>query len=194
MALRYIKRHENQMRQDAIAHALCDNGDGNFWKEIKKLTPNNVPLQTSIDDATGKKEVTELWKNHFEQLLNCVSGRDINDLSYECELNSNMIISPGEIEDAINNLAGGKSCGIDGIYAEHLKYSSLNYRSLLARCMTSFIVHGHLPDTLMSVVLVPIIKDKSGKINSKDNYRPIAIASTMSKLLEKLLLERLKKY
>ena len=46
----------------------------------------------------------------------------------------------------------------------------------------------------MSVVLVPIIKDKSGKINSKDNYRPIAIASTVSKLLEILLLERLSNY
>ena len=46
----------------------------------------------------------------------------------------------------------------------------------------------------MSVVLVPIIKDKSGKINSKDNYRPIAIASTMSKLLEILLLERLSNF
>jgi hypothetical protein len=43
----------------------------------------------------------------------------------------------------------------------------------------------------MYVVLVPIIKDKSGKINCKDNYRPIAIASIMSKLLEKLLHERL---
>ena len=46
----------------------------------------------------------------------------------------------------------------------------------------------------MSVVLVPIIKDKSGKINSKDNYRPIAIASTLSKLLEILLLERLSNF
>ena len=46
----------------------------------------------------------------------------------------------------------------------------------------------------MSVILVPIIKDKSGLINSKDNYRPIAIASTMSKLLEKLLLDRLDNY
>ena len=108
--------------------------------------------------------------------------------------NSNMVISPGEIEDAINNLAEGKSCGTDGIYAEHLKHCSLNYKSLLARDMTSFLVHGYLPDTLMSVILVPIIKDKSGKINSKDNYRPIAIASTMSKLLEKLLLERLNNY
>ena len=60
--------------------------------------------------------------------------------------------------------------------------------------MTSFLVHGFLPDSLMSVVLVPIIKDKSGKINSKDNYRPIAIASTMSKLLEIILLERLSNF
>ena len=60
--------------------------------------------------------------------------------------------------------------------------------------MTSFLVHGFLPESLMSVILVPIIKDKSGKINSKDNYRPIAIASIMSKLLEKLLLERLNNY
>ena len=189
LALRYIKRHENQMRQEAIANALCDDSDGNFWKEIKKLTPNNVPLPTSIDNATGKKEVTDFWKTHFDQLLNCVSGRDINDLNYECKFDPNMIISPGKLEDAINSLAEGKSCGTDGIYAEHLKYCSINYRLLLARCMTSFLVHGYLPDTLMSVILVPIIKDKSGKINSKDNYRPIAIASTMSKLLEKLLLD-----
>ena len=194
LALRYIKRHENQMRQEAIANALCDDSEGNFWKEIKKLTPNNVPLPTSIDNATGKKEVTDFWKSHFDQLLNCVSGRDINDLNYECKFDPNMLISPGMLEDAINKLAEGKSCGTDGIYAEHLKYCSINYKLLLARCMTSFLVHGYLPDTLMSVILVPIIKDKSGKINSKDNYRPIAIASTMSKLLEKLLLERLNNY
>ena len=180
------------MRQEAIANALCDDSDGNFWKEIKKHTPNNVPLPTSIEDATGKKEVTELWKTHFKQL--CLSGRDIKDLSYECQYNSNMLISPGDLKDGINKLAEGKSCGLDGIYAEHLKYCSINYKRLLARCMTSFLVHGFLPESLMSVILVPIIKDKSGKINSKDNYRPIAIASIMSKLLEKLLLERLNNY
>ena len=80
---------------------------------------------------------------------------------------------------------------MDGIYAEHLKYASNNYRTAIAKCMTSFLIHGFLPESLMSVILVSLIKDKSEKINSKDNYRPIAIASTMSKLLEILLLERL---
>ena len=103
LAIRYIKRHENQMRQEAIANALCEDGEGNFWKEIKKLTPNNVPLPTSIGDANGKKEVTELWKTHFEQLLNCVSGRDTKNLSYECMFNLNMGISPREIKDAISS-------------------------------------------------------------------------------------------
>ena len=52
LALRFIKCHENQMRQDAIADALCEDSQGKFWKEIRKLSPNNVPLPTSIDDAT----------------------------------------------------------------------------------------------------------------------------------------------
>ena len=31
LALRFIKRHENQLRQDAIANAMCEDSDGKFW-------------------------------------------------------------------------------------------------------------------------------------------------------------------
>ncbi len=44
---------------------------------------------------------------------------------------------------------------------------------------------------MIAVLLVPVIKDKTGKISSKDNYRPIALASIMSKVLERILLDRL---
>ena len=40
-------------------------------------------------------------------------------------------------------------------------------------CMSSFLIPGFLPDEMMAVALVPIIKSKSGRIMSKDNYRPI---------------------
>ena len=194
LALRFIKRFENQLRQDAIANAMCEESEGNFWKEIKKQSHNNIPLPTSIENATGKKEVVKMWKDHFENLLNCVNkDKKFNPPTF-LNADPTLKISPEEIEFAINKLDTGKSCGMDGVYAEHLKYSSNGYKSLLAKCLTSFLSHGFLPDSLMSVVLVPIIKDKSGKINSKDNYRPIAIASTLSKLLEKVLLERLSNY
>lgn len=41
-----------------------------------------------------------------------------------------------------------------------------------------------LPDSIISVVLGPVVKDKVGKLISSDNYRPIALASVMYKVLE----------
>ena len=46
----------------------------------------------------------------------------------------------------------------------------------------------------MSVVLIPIINDKKAKISSIDNYRPVAIASVVSKVVERILLDRLSEY
>ena len=52
----------------------------------------------------------------------------------------------------------------------------------LSLCFSFLLAHGVLPDTMMSVTLVPVVKNKTGKINAKDNYRPIALASIVSKL------------
>jgi hypothetical protein len=55
-------------------------------------------------------------------------------------------------------------------------------------------VHGTIPDSMISVILIPVIKDKTGKINSKDNYRHIALASILSKIFEHVLYDRLELY
>lgn len=51
-----------------------------------------------------------------------------------------------------------------------------------------------LPDFMLSVTLVSIIKDKAGKVGSVDNYRPIVLASVVSKVVEKILLECVTQY
>jgi hypothetical protein len=101
-----------------------------------------------------------------------------------------MIIRPNEVQRAVAKLVDNKSCGLDGITAEGLKYANMSIVPLLAMCFTGFFVHGFLPEDMLSVVIVPVIKDKAGKINSRDNYRPIALASIMSKLIERILLKR----
>lgn len=70
----------------------------------------------------------------------------------------------------------------------------LKLAPLLALCLTGFLYHGVLPDSMLSVMLVPVIKGKAGKINGMDNYRLIALASLYSLVLEKILLSRLEKY
>ena len=65
---------------------------------------------------------------------------------------------------------------------------------MLAICFTGLMTHGILPDSLLTVILVPVIKDKAGKVGSMDNYRPIALASILSKVIERILLDRLSEY
>ena len=80
---------------------------------------------------------------------------------------------------------------MDGITAEHLKYASERLIYLLSMAITGFFVHGFLPESMLAVLIVPVIKDKAGNINSKDNYRPIALASIVSKIVETIMLTRM---
>ena len=51
------------------------------------------------------------------------------------------MINSSEIEDAINKLAYGKSCGIDGIYAGYLRLCSSSYNTQIIEYFISFLVH-----------------------------------------------------
>ena len=94
----------------------------------------------------------------------------------------------------IKKIDVNKARGSDCVYSEHIKYASNILVPLLSMCFTSCIAHGFLPDSMLSVVLVPVINDKAGKISSKDNYRPIALASVFSKLIEIIILDRIEMY
>ena len=61
-------------------------------------------------------------------------------------------------------------------------------------CYTGLLVHGVLPESMLSVTLVPVVKDKVGKLNSSDNYLPIAIESVMSKVMETVILYRIERH
>ena len=57
-------------------------------------------------------------------------------------------------------------------------------------CVLSILYHSYLPSKLMDTVIVPIVKDKKGDLGSKNNFRPIALTTIMSKLFEILILNR----
>ncbi|CAL4180217.1 unnamed protein product, partial [Meganyctiphanes norvegica] len=127
-------------------------------------------------------------------IYNCIPKQHHNqsfDLDSEY---CNVKVNNSEMFEAIKSLENNKSCGLDGIYTEHLNYASDRLIPLLSLCFSGLLVHGVLPDSLMSVVLVPIVKNKCGNINSKDNYRPIALASIVSKLMEIIILNRIENF
>ena len=81
-------------------------------------------------------------------------------------------------------------CVIEDIH-DNLNERLLTMMSIfLSGCMLS----GKLPSTLMHVVIIPLLKCKSKNPADVNNYRPIAIATALSKVLEQVLLSRLARY
>ena len=113
-----------------------------------------------------------MGKSHYEDLFNYLSNsKDVNTICKNAEYQKDV----EEIMHAIKDLKDNKSCGLDGISAEHLKHCSDVIIPLLSMCFTSWFVHGILTESLISVVLVPIVKNKTASICSKSNYRLIAL-------------------
>jgi len=46
------------------------------------------------------------------------------------------------------------------------------------------IVHGYIPNSCLNTTTVPISKNKNGNLADTSNYRPVAVATLVSKLLE----------
>ena len=96
-----------------------------------------------------------------------------------------------EVETAIKDLPLGKFPGLDKLTTEHYKYSSNRVNFCLTLLFTSLLSHNFIPSSIIKSVIVPIVKDRSGDISAKSNYRPIGLNSTASKIFEMILLKRL---
>ena len=189
-ALCFVKKHENTLRRESLAHKLAQCKPADFWKEIRSMNMNKTTLPSSIAGTTGGTNIAELWRQHFSQLFNCIDD-DVNGAILDHVFSSDMVVTSEEVDSAINMLVNNKSCGADGLFAENMKHGGKRLNTLLAMCFTGLFVHGFLPDSMLSVVLVPIIKDKNGKIGNTDNYRPIALATVVSKTVETIILHRM---
>ena len=102
--------------------------------------------------------------------------------------------TPTDLRVAINQLSSNKALGCDGLPSEAYKYSHPILHELLAALFNSCLAHQFLPDEMLVVHLIPLIKNKLKDSADPGNYRPIAITTISSKILESLLLSRLKQY
>ena len=188
-AIRANKRNEEKTRHDKLANSLMSN-KGNFWHEIKNIDCNQTTIPKDIDSHSGIDNVVEFWNNHYKTVFNCLKGNN-REFGFHVQYDDNMRIKNDEVENCIKSINSNKAPGFDGLYSEHLKYSDRSLACLLSDCFSSFLIHSILPESLMLVVINPCIKDKSGRNNDSNNYRPISIASCISKVFEEIILNRI---
>ena len=71
------RNNEEMMRADALARSLYCKDFVAFWKDVRKLNSNSIPLATKVGDTVGNTNITHLWQGNFSTLLNSVHNTDL---------------------------------------------------------------------------------------------------------------------
>ena len=105
-----------------------------------------------------------------------------------------MNVTMSEVLQIVKDLPTWKFSGLDGENGESMKHAHPLLCLLVFICFTSMYKHCYMPQSIINTVIFPIIKNKSGDFTDKNNYRPIALSSIRSKVLEHTIVIRLEEY
>lgn len=191
---RAVKYHKKIYKQDLITKLdnLRDSSPKEYWKLLNKLKKdNNGSDQTSqIDPGT--------WFTHFTKLNTKQHTRDYHNDATQTPyphmisqiLNKEIDIS--EVQKAIKSLKNGKSCGLDGISNEMLKYGQHALTKPLTKNFSNILKTGIYPKAWAQGYISPIYK--SGNPFDPSNYRGITITSCVAKVFSSVMNNRLEEY
>ena len=193
LALRECRASEERLRTEAMANELANHNITGYWKSVKRLSPTSNKLSNKLDNATGEQDICKLWREKYVKLFNSVDAlnnhEDVLGRNDYCDH-----ITVNQISLLVKNLSVGKAIGVDCIPAEVFIHSSHRLRTLIAIFINACFKHSYIPQVITDTVLVPIVKNKLKPATDSNNYRPIAIATAMSKLIELVILDKCEQY
>ncbi|GFT72113.1 probable RNA-directed DNA polymerase from transposon BS [Trichonephila clavipes] len=100
---------------------------------------------------------------------------------------------PDEIINFIKNTSSKKALGKDTITNKMLKNFPIKLILILTILVNKILKFHHFPSNWKEAIIFPVIKPGKNK-NLPNSYRPIYLLSTLSKLTEYIILNRLKKF
>ena len=95
-----------------------------------------------------------------------------------------------DVRTSIASLKPGKTDGRDGVLTDHNMHGGHNLHVHVCQLFNSMLIHGMSPSSLQSSTLAPIPKDKRKSLSLSDNYRAIALSSTICKVLDTVILRK----
>ena len=75
-ALRQCKLDERLIVSEKLADHMKNHEINDFWKDIRKHGKSKSALSNCIDGVTGENAIADLWRDHYESLLNDSTHHD----------------------------------------------------------------------------------------------------------------------
>lgn len=184
----YYNRTENKTK--AVWNIINNN------IQNKNTKRNISELHTKDNTLTDAKEIADFFNNYFmdvpEQLNNKL---DNENLGTEFKLNKEyptMFLDPVDektIYNAIIALKNSNSVGVDNISSNILKSVIHFVVQPFTYLINLSLERGVFPEILKTAKVVPL--HKKGDLHLVDNYRPVSLLSTLSKIYERILYNRI---
>jgi len=97
--------------------------------------------------------------------------------------------TPEHVKKVISGLAPKPSCDVSGVSTKLIKFIGSSIALPLSHIFNLSLSTGKFPRKLKQCRVIPIFKN--GCATECDNYRPISLLSSISKILEKIVAEKL---
>jgi hypothetical protein len=170
------------------------------WKVWNIKFKRNVSRQTHFVGCCDDADIANAFANKFSTVYctNKTSSFDCCDRVYQA--------SPGDErakvtrdkpsstllnwqESVVNQIKVGIACSPDELSAENLRFAHSALFIHLKLLLYVMFAHGFVPDKFGDGVIILLIKDKTGDINSIDNYRPITLTHIVVNVFETLIMD-----
>ena len=172
-----------------MAAALASSNSRDFWHQVHCVnrSKKSSPV-SSVDGVSGASRISQRFSAKLHGVLNVCdcTERDALLSSLQSSLSSEdlalVAVTEECVVDAFSHLKCGKGDG-SSLVSDHWVHALPALSCHLASLFTAVLRHGYMPEQLRNCVLLPIPKGNKDQALS-DSYRPIALASTLSKALE----------
>ena len=168
------------------------------YSTLKAITKTSQARTTVIEDKNGlllteSNDIAKRWTEYCRDLYNHNISTDpslltSNDTSRDAQ--ADLPVLREEVEAAIKTLKPGKSPGVDNVPSELIKHggeSTVEALSILCKKVW----HGkRWPSQWTQSLVIPL--PKKGNLKQCQNYRTISLISHPSKVMLRILLNRLK--
>jgi len=178
------------------------------WKILKEATNSNKNKSSTVEflningiGTSDPKLIAEHFNNHFTSMAESVANKivpsvdppDMHCKTFNCTFNSTKIpISISELIDATKNTQSKSSTDCNGLSSSFIKNIITAIAQPVTHIFNLSLTSGVVPTQLKQAKVIPIFK--AGDKNNVDNYRPISLLCTFSKILEKIIASRLIHY
>ncbi|PZC76937.1 hypothetical protein B5X24_HaOG203981 [Helicoverpa armigera] len=162
-----------------------------FWKNTNKFD-HKAGLPVCVDGVSDAQRIADLFRDKFK--VKSSLGPSQTMINVEPKMALGVRIKAEEIGHILQSMPRGKSPGHDGLSIEHLRYAGPHLPRVLALFYNLCLSHAYLPSDMLKTVVVPVVKKKTGDLTDRDNYRPISLATVVSKVFDSVLNAQLNKH